>query len=131
MLLHKERGRAQPPDLMTAMTKSVYYDCTGLMFICLGFEVAAAHCFVFQEMMSGPKNLLRLDDKRVEQFMTVTCKPGEGVSGVPLAGLAEWNFKLTVYYVKLCELSSRPVVLADIHDNSVRSIEDHQNFVTF
>ena len=80
--------------------------------------------------MSRPNNVLRLYDKRVEQLVTVARKPGGGVASVPVAELSKWNFKLLVQYVKICELRSRPVVLADINDNSLRSIEYHQNLVT-
>ena len=82
------RGDAHPPDPMTATTNAVQSNPSGLMFVCLCFEVAAAHHFVFQEMMSGPKNILRLDNKRVKQLRTVACKPGRGVAGVSVAKLA-------------------------------------------
>ena len=81
-------------------------------------------------MMSKPKNLLGLYNKRVKKLVTVDCKPGGGLAVVPVAELAEWNFKLVVYYVKLCELRSRPVVLADIDYNDLRGIEDHRNHAT-
>ena len=130
MLVHKEEGGAHPTDPMAAMTKAFHYDPASLLFLCLGLEVAATHCFVFQEMMSGTKNILRLDDKHVEQIVTVACKSGGGVASVPVTKLDEWNFKLLVYYVKLCEPRIRPVVLADINNNDLRSIEYHQNFMT-
>ena len=72
--------------------------------------------------MSKPKNLLGLYNKRVKKLVTVDCKSGEGLAVVPVAKLAEWNFKLVVYYVKLCELRSRPVVLSEIDDNALRII---------
>ena len=86
---------------MTAMTNSVHSDPSGLMFFRFGFEVAAEHRFVFHEIMSGTKNLLRLYNKRVEKIVTVARKTGGGVSSVPVAELAECNFKLLVYYFKL------------------------------
>ena len=95
------------------------------MFVCLGFEVAAEHRFIFQDIMSGTKNLPRLDDKRVGQLVNVDHKPGGGVVGVPVAELAKWNFKLIFYYVKIRELRIRPMVLAEIDDNDPRIIEDH------
>ena len=81
-------------------------------------------------MMYEPNNLLKLDNKNVEQLLTVTCKPDGGVDGVPVVKLSEWNSKLLVYYVKLCALRRRPLVLVDINDNTLMSIEDHQNLVT-
>ena len=66
------------------------------MSIHLGFKVAAAHHLFLQEMMSGPKKTLRLDNKRVEQITTFVCNPGGGVVGVTVDELAEWNFKLLV-----------------------------------
>ena len=90
---------------------AMYSDTAGLMLVCLGFEAVAMHRFVFQEMMSRPNNILRLDDKRVDQIVTVACKTGWGVDGVDVAELAELNLKLLVYYVKLCDLRSKPVVL--------------------
>ena len=62
--------------------------------------------------------------------MTVARDPFGGVDGVPVEELAEWNFKLLVYSVKMCELRSRPVVLADIDDNDLSNIEDHRNLAT-
>ena len=52
------------------------------------------------------------------------------MDGVPVAKLAEWDFKLLVYYVKLCNFGNIPVVLANINNNSQRIIEDHQNLAT-
>ena len=130
MLVHKEGGDKHRPDPMNAITNVLQSDPAGLMFVCLGFEVVAANRFVFKEMMSMPKNILRLGDKRVEQLLNVACKPGGGVAGVPAAKLDECNFKLLVYYVKLCELRIRPVVLDEIKNNALRSIEDHRNLAT-
>ena len=79
--------------------------------------------------MYGPNNLLRLDNKCVEQLVTVTCNTCKEVTRVPVAKLSEWNFKLCVYYVKICELRSRPVVLTEKNYNSLRSIEYHQNIM--
>ena len=53
---------------MIAIMNTEKYDPDGFIFVCLGFEVAAAQRFVCQEMMSGIKNLLQLDDKRVEKL---------------------------------------------------------------
>ena len=47
-----------------------------------------------------------------------------------MAELDKLNFNLLVYFVKLCELRSRPVVLEDINDNTLRSIGNHCNLVT-
>ena len=69
-------GGVHPPDPMTAMMNAMYSDTAGLMLVCLGFEAVAMHRFVFQEMMSRPNNILRLDDKRVDQIVTVACKTG-------------------------------------------------------
>ena len=80
--------------------------------------------------MSWTKNLLRLDKKCIKKLVTVARKPCRGVAGVSVDKLAEWNFNLLVYYVKLCELKIRTVVMSDINDNSLRSIEDHQNLAT-
>ena len=124
------RGGAHPPEPMIAITNAMQSDPSGLMFVRLGFEVETAHHFVFLEMMYGPNNLLQIDGKCVEQLVTVACKPGGGVAGAPVTELAELNFKLLVYYVKLCELRSRPVVLDDIGDNALRSIKYHRNYAT-
>ena len=101
------------------------------MFVHLGFKVTAANRFVFQDMISGPNNILQLYDKRVEKLVNVTRNPGGGVDDAPVDKLAEWNFKLLVYYDKICELRSSLMVLADINDNSLRRIEDNQNLATF
>ena len=74
----------QTPDTMTATTNAMHYEPACLMFVSLGFEIAEVHRFVSQEMMYGPKNILRLCDKRVKQLLTVDCKPGEGVVSVPV-----------------------------------------------
>ena len=50
---------------MIVIMNAVKSDPDGLMSVCLGFEVAAAHRFFFHEIMSVPNNLLRLDKKRV------------------------------------------------------------------
>ena len=47
-----------------------------------------------------------------------------------MAELDEWNFKLLIYYAKLCELRRRPVVLADINYNALKMIEYKWNLVT-
>ena len=78
-------GKAQPPESMTAITNAVQSDPTGLMFVSLVFEVA--HHFVFQKMMYGPNNILRIDDKLVEQLVTVACKLCGGVDGVSVPEL--------------------------------------------
>ena len=52
------------------------------------FEVASAHRFVFQEMMSGPNNLLWLDDKHVNQLVTIACNAGGEVTWVLVAELS-------------------------------------------
>ena len=109
----------------------MYSDPDGLMFVHLGFKVTAANRFVFQDMISGPNNILQLYDKRVEKLVNVTRNPGGGVDDAPVDKLAEWNFKLLVYYDKICELRSSLMVLADINDNSLRRIEDNQNLATF
>ena len=72
--------------------------------------------------MSGPKNLLRIDDTHVKKLLTVARKPGKGVDSIPVEKLAKRSFKLLVFYVKLCELRSRPVVLSEIDDNALRII---------
>ena len=64
-------GCVQPPDPITAMTNTVYFEPAGLMFVRLGFEVAAEHSFVLQDIMSSPKNIIWLDDRRVEKLVTV------------------------------------------------------------
>ena len=63
MLVHKEGGGTQPPNPMIVITNAVQSDPSGLLFICIGFEVMAAHRFVFQDMIYGPKTFLRIDDK--------------------------------------------------------------------
>ena len=62
--------------------------------------------------------------------MTVARKPGRWVARVSVGKLAKWNFKLLVYYAKLCELRIRPVFLDEINDNALSSIEDHHNIST-
>ena len=79
--------------------------------------------------MYRPKNLLQLYNKRAEQLVTFACNPGVGVAGVPDAELEKCNFKLLVYYVKLCDMRSRPVVLEDIDNNALNSIEYHWDLV--
>ena len=77
----------QPPEHMTTMMNAVHSDPSSSLFVRLGFEVAAAHRFVFQEMMSGTKNLLQLDDNCIEQLVTVARKPDRGVASIPVAEL--------------------------------------------
>ena len=117
-------------DPMIAIKNAIQSDPDGLMLVCLGFEVAAAHCLFFQEIVSGPKNILRIDNKRDEKLMTFYRKPDRGVNGITVAELPKWNFKLLVYYVKLCELSSRPVVTAGMDDNTLIIIGDHRKHAT-
>ena len=95
------------------------------MFVCLVFEDVYVHCFVFKEMVSTPNKLLRLDDKYVEQLMTIARRPGGGVAGVPVDELDKWNFNFLVYYVKPCDLSIRRVVLAGIIDNDLVTLHDN------
>ena len=76
---------------MNAITNVVHYDPAGLIFVCLGFEVAAAHRFVLQEMMSGPNNLLQLENKHERYFVTVARKTGGGVTRVLVSKPAELN----------------------------------------
>ena len=80
-------GGAQLPDPMTTITNAMQSDLASLMFVCIGFEVVTAHQFDFHWMMPGTNNLLRLDDKRVKIFVTVTCNPSRGVASVPVAKL--------------------------------------------
>ena len=127
MLVQKEGGVAHLPDPMISIMNAVQADPDWLMFFCLGLEVEAGNSSVFQYMMYGTKNLLRLDDKHVKQLTTVAHKPDRGVAKIPVANLAEWNFKLIVYYVKLCELRIRPVVLAVIDGNALKRIEYYLN----
>ena len=103
----------------------MHYDPAGLMFVCLVFEDVYVHCFVFKEMVSTPNKLLRLDDKYVEQLMTIARRPGGGVAGVPVDELDKWNFNFLVYYVKPCDLSIRRVVLAGIIDNDLVTLHDN------
>ena len=120
MLVHRGGGGA---DAMSAMINALHSEPAGLIFVYIGFEVAAAHRLFFWEMMSGTNNLLWLDNKIVEKLVTVARTPVRGVAGVLVKELAKWNFRLLVYYAKLCDLRIRPVILADTNDNSLRSIK--------
>ena len=50
--------------------------------------------------------------------MNVTRNPGGGVDDAPMDELAEWDFKLLVYFDKICDLRSSLMVLADIRRSS-------------
>ena len=56
----------------------------------------AAHRFVFEKMMTVNNIICRRDVIQVENLVSVTCKPGGGGSGVPVANISEWKFKLLV-----------------------------------
>ena len=89
-------GGVQLPEPMTAIVDAMHSGPIILMFVCFGFEVVEAYHLVFQEITSGPKNLLWLDNKHFGKLVTVARKPSGGVAGVPVAKLFKWNFKLLV-----------------------------------
>ena len=82
---------------------------SGHVFNCMGFNMEAAHCFIFDDMITGPNILCRLDERRVEHIVSVACKPGGGGRGVSVAELSECNFKLLVYFIKKLHKTSRPI----------------------
>ena len=48
-------GGAQPPDFMVSVTNAVKSDPSGLMFVCLEFEVAAAYRFLINRLFLVPR----------------------------------------------------------------------------
>ena len=65
----------------------------------LGIHHGSSASFFFGKMMTGPDTLRRFDDMQVEHFVSIASKPGGGRRGVPVAKLAEWNFKLIMYFI--------------------------------
>ena len=104
------------------------------MFVLLGFEIPAAHRFVFTESTNDADAFYRLTYKKLAQLIAVTRKTGGRGTGVAVAALAECNFKLLVWLVKLQTMCIRPVDLGAItpHDLTVHedlkdTIENYDN----
>ena len=135
-----DAGSVGPPvvdpvtqDLVT-MTNEVNASVAGQLFVLLGFEILAAHQFVFTESINDADAFSRLTDKKLAHLIAVTRKPNVRVTGVAVSALAEWNFKLLVWLVKLQIICSRPVDLGAItppdltvHEDLKDTIEKYNN----
>ena len=122
-----DAGSVGPPvvdpvaQALVNMTNEVNASVAGQFFVILGFEIPAAHRLVFTESINDADAFSRLTDKKLAHLIAVVHKPGGRVTGVAVAALAEWNFKLLVWLVKLHKMCSRPVGLGAItpHDLTV------------
>ena len=109
---------------LVTMTNEVNASVAGRLFVLLGFEILAAHRLVFTESINDADAFSRLTDKKLAQLIAVTRKPGGRVTGVAVAALAEWNFKILVWLVKLQTMCSRPVDLGAITTHDLTVHED-------
>ena len=102
-----DSGSVGPPvvdpvaQALVTMTNEVNSSVAGQLFVLLGFEIPAAHRFVFTESINDADVFSRLTDEKLAHLIAVTHKPSERVTGVSVAALAEWNFKLLVWLFKL------------------------------
>ena len=109
------------------MTNEVNARLVGQLFVLLGFEIPAAHRFVFTELINDADAFYRLTDKKLTHLIAVARKPGGRVTGVAVAALAEWNFKLLVWLVKLQTMCSCPVDLGAIIPHDLKVHEGLKN----
>ena len=86
---------------LLTMKNEINTSVAGQLFVLLGFEIPAAHRFIFTESINDADAFSRLTDKKLAHLIAVVRKPGGKIMGVAVAALAEWNFKLLVWLVKL------------------------------
>lgn len=65
--------------------------------------------------------------RKFENLVIISCKPGGGGHGVPVANISEWKFKLLVYFIKKSDMNSFPIEMNRIHTIHLSEIEDHRN----
>ena len=104
---NSDSGSVGPPvvdpvsQALVTTTNEVNASVAGQLFVLLGFEIPDTHRFVFTESINDADALSRLTDKKLAHLIAVARKPGGRVTGVAVTALAEWNFKLLLWLVKL------------------------------
>ena len=109
---------------LLTMTNEVNASVAGQLFVLLGFEITAAHRFVFTESINIADAFSRPTNKKLAHLIAVVCKPGGRATGVAVAALAKWDLKLLVWLVKLQTMCIRPVDLGDITPHDLTVHED-------
>ena len=71
----------------------------------------------------------RLNAKKLAHLIEVARKPGGRAIGVAVAALAEWNFKILVWLVKLQKMCIRPEDLGAITTHDLTVHEDLKDMI--
>ena len=96
----------------------------GQLFVLLGFEIPAAHRFIFTKSIKHADAFSTLTDKKLAHLIVVTHKHAGRVTGVSVTALAKWNFNLPVWLAKIQTMCSRPVYLGAITPQDLTLYED-------
>jgi hypothetical protein len=107
-----------------------------LMLKRLGMSKKAANHMVNEQSIDSIDMLITLDDDEITQLCKSCRKDssitddGERSKGIGIAVVAETNFKLANFLIKLWKMTNRPVDLEIITQDTVRQIKDFKQELT-
>ena len=132
MALAPDDGEPPPQEENNGVEDEVSQLKVTLMLKRLGMSQKAANHMVNEQSINNVDMLITLDDDEITQLCKSCRKDtssgdgddGERSKGIPIAVVAETNFKLANFLIKLLKMTNRPIVLEDIDQEMVRQIKD-------